>query len=331
MLKLICAWLLVMSGLPFFSAQCQTRVIWQIGKFDDSPLEFSRGGAEDGISFDIGKNNAATDWPRGQTTGHAYRILFTVDSVAGTHVLKVATLIDRPRVPVLQIDVNGHAGMFFLHPQLSYARSDSTFAFDPHESQSALDIEVPSSFLKPGQNIITITCMDEPPTANGEQEIGGISYDALSFSQVDSRSSDKTAGEAAIDAQPSILYHQTAAGLTEVVDTFIRFARPWNAGRADLEVNGNHYAADYPAGDFGERRISFDVREWSGTVHGRIRFSSGLSHAVETNLTAQRKWSLYVVPHTHLDIGYTDYQGKVAETQARVLTQADGLVRPDHG
>ena len=44
------------------------------------------------------------------------------------------------------------------------------------------------------------------------------------------------------------------------------------------------------------------------------------------SLTAQRKWTVFVVPHTHLDIGFTDYQGKVAETQARVLSQADNLI-----
>lgn len=33
-----------------------------------------------------------------------------------------------------------------------------------------------------------------------------------------------------------------------------------------------------------------------------------------------------MVPHTHLDVGYTDYQGKVAETQARVVEQAAELI-----
>ena len=37
------------------------------------------------------------------------------------------------------------------------------------------------------------------------------------------------------------------------------------------------------------------------------------------NLTLQpkRKWTAYVVPHAHLDIGFTDYQAKVAEIQNR--------------
>ena len=34
-------------------------------------------------------------------------------------------------------------------------------------------------------------------------------------------------------------------------------------------------------------------------------------------LVPQRKWTAYVVPHAHLDIGFTDYQGKVAEIHNR--------------
>ena len=54
--------------------------------------------------------------------------------------------------------------------------------------------------------------------------------------------------------------------------------------------------------------------------------AGGSSPPIKATLVAQRKWTIFVVPHTHLDVGYTDYQGKVAETQARVLTQAANLI-----
>jgi alpha-mannosidase len=316
-------WRLVLPFLAGISAAAQTRTVWQIGKFDESPVEFSRAPAEN-VTFEVGKANADTDWPGRQTTGHPYRILFALESIRGTYTLKIATLIDRPRVPALHIDVNGHAGIFFLHPKLSYSRSDFTYAFDPHESQSAVDVEVPVSFLKPGQNAITITCVDQPATPSDEEEIGGISYDALKLEQDPARAAH--AGEAEVQVEPTILYRQTGAGLTEVVDAFVRFPSPWDAGHAVLEVSGQRYTADFPAGEFGEHRLSFDVREWNGTVPGKVELSSELKRPVEVSLTAQRKWSIYVVPHTHLDVGYTDYQGKVAETQARVLTQAAELI-----
>ena len=314
-------WPLMLAFLPAIAAGAQAQTVWQIGKFDESPVEFSRT-TEDSIDFEVGKSKAETDWPRQQKTGHPYRILFALESASGAYTLKIATLIERPRVPALRIDVNGHAGIFFLHPKLSYSRSDFTYAFDPHESQSTVQIEVPASFLKSGQNVIKITCVDEPATPAGEEEIGGITYDALSLAQHSTPAGQQRRAD--VQMEPTILYRQTPAGLAEVVDAFVRFPRPWGAGHAVLEVKGQRYTADFPAGEFGEQRLSFDVPEWSGTVAGRLRLSS--ERPVEVSLTAQRKWSVYVVPHTHLDVGYTDYQGKVAETQARVLTQADELI-----
>ena len=317
-------WRLGLVFVAAISAAAQTRTAWQIGKFDDSPVEFSRATA-DNVTFEVGKNIAEKDWPGRQNTGQAYRILFPLESIRGTYTLTIGTLIERPRVSALRIDVNGHQALFFLHPKLSYSRSDFTYAFDPHESQSTLKVDVPVYFLKPGQNTITMTCVDEPATPAGEEEIGGISYDALSLEQ-DAREAAHQR-EAEVQVEPTILYRQTPAGLTEVVDLFLRSSRPWGAGHAVLEVNGEKYTADFPAGEFGERRLSLDVREWTGTVQGKVQLSPELKRPVEVSLTAHRKWSIYVVPHTHLDVGYTDYQGKVGETQARVLAQADELIK----
>lgn len=315
--------LLVLALAPVAHLCAQTRTLWQIGKFDQSPFEFSPG-SRDTATFDVHKDNAANDWPGEQATGHSYKILFQLDAIQGVYTLKIAALIDRPRVPVLKVDVNGHAGIFYLHPKLSYSRSDFSYAFDPHESQSTVDANIPSALLHSGNNAITITCVDDPPTRPGDDEIGGISYDALSLQQdVSARDSGKVTQ---VDVQPTIFYRQSAAGVVEIVDAFVRFAHPWTAARADLEVNGHTYSADLPAGDFGDSRFSFEVPEWNGTIQAMLNLTPGLKRPITVNMAAQRKWTMYVVPHTHLDVGYTDYQGKVAETQARVLTQADALI-----
>jgi hypothetical protein len=310
---------------PILSAQAQTPAVWQMGKFDESPVEFASG-AQNPVSFRIGASDVHEDWPRSQKTGDAYQILFSVDSVAGSYVLKIAALIDQPRVPALRVSINGHAGTFYLHPKLSYSRSDFSYAFDPHESQSTVEIGIPASFLQKGENTVSLLCVDDPPTPAGEEEIGGISYDALALLK---RSSGKEVQSAPVtaDVEPTIFYRRTSAGVTEVVDTFLHFPKPWRAGTADLEIAGKHYTAKVASGEFGEERVLFDIPEWSGSMDGALHVSSASKHPIPVTLTAQRKWTLFVVPHTHLDIGFTDYQGKVAETQARVLTQAANLIR----
>ena len=43
-------------------------------------------------------------------------------------------------------------------------------------------------------------------------------------------------------------------------------------------------------------------------------------------LTPAKKWNLLVVPHVHVDVGYSDYQEKVAEIQSRELDEAMELI-----
>ena len=308
--------------LPF-GALAQDRTVWQIGTFNDSPVEFLDH-AEGPVTFDIGKSDAKKDWPGHQESGRPFKISFSLPSIDGDYSLKIVALIEKPRVPALKVEVNGHSGMFYLHPQLSYSRSDFTYAFDPHESEGSLDARIPSSFLKAGANLITITGVDQPPTPTGEEEIGGIVYDALALLQHPAGQARNRDPE--IELDPTIFYHQTAVGLTEVVDAFVRFAQPWKDETVDLQIDKKHYSARLLAGDFGEQRVSFDVPEFSKTIKAQVRTISS-KHAIEVSLTPKRKWTIFVVPHTHLDVGYTDYQGKVAETQARVLTQAGNLIQ----
>jgi alpha-mannosidase len=46
-------------------------------------------------------------------------------------------------------------------------------------------------------------------------------------------------------------------------------------------------------------------------------------------LDPAKKWNFFLVPHSHLDVGYTDYQAKVAEAQSRTLDEAMQLIQ-DH-
>ena len=239
--------------LPCFAIHAQPRVIWKLGEFNESPVEFAKR-LPDSVSFQVGTSNAGKDWPGRQRTGSTYQILFSMNTIAGSYVLKIGTLIDRPQVPALEISVNGHVGKFFLHPKLSYSRSDFSYAFDPHESQSTIDLDVPNGFLRQGENVIAIRCVDDPGTPSGTEEIGGISYDALSLEADASQQVHSSA--ATVEFEPTIFYRQNQSGLSEVVDAFIRFAKPWSDGNIDLQLNGKHYAAKFP-GQFRRRKGIF--------------------------------------------------------------------------
>ncbi len=316
-------------SLSVLVAAGQARTVWQIGVFDQSPLEFKASAADADVTLAIGKDDWKTGWPARQDLKHSYTVQFPLESLQGTYTLKIATLIERPRVPALLVSVNGHTGVFYLHPRISYHPGDFSYAFDPHESDANLQINLPAAFLKPGPNEISLRCVDDPPLEPGaEADSSDLTYDALSLEHDDAHKN--SARSVSAEAEPTIFFKETSGGLAEVVDIFLRSNSRIAAGKAQLEIQGKQYSADVKGEhEFGEERVSFDVPEWQGSVEGIVRIPRGPRNGYPVQLKAQKKWLIYVVPHTHLDIGYTDYQGKVAETQARVLGQASDLIH-DH-
>jgi alpha-mannosidase len=154
-------------------AQPADEVVWQIGKFDQSPLEFSGRGSGP-VQFEVGKSNWKTDWQARQRINNPYNIVFALPPPTGTYTLKITALIEQPRIPTLQVSINGHRGTFFLRPRLSYYPGDGSFAGDPHQSESTLDIRVPSAFLIAGTNTVTLVCVDDPPSRREKKSFPGL-------------------------------------------------------------------------------------------------------------------------------------------------------------
>ena len=303
-------------------AAAARRTVWQIGTFDESPLEFSSE-PRDHIDFEIGKSDVKKQWSSYQAVGHPYRVLFALDAAHGRYLLKIGALIVQPRVPALRVEINGQGGTFFLHPKLSYFPGDVESSYHPNNSQASVAIEIPPALLRAGPNIISLTCVNDPPDTPGEESSSGIAYDAISLEQ----DNGSSYGNTTVDVRPTILYRQVKGKLLETVDAFVRFSGSSPDGIAELQMQENRYQSKMPGvNDFGERRVSFEVPEWPGTIKGKLRVTGGRARTFGITLTAERKWTLFVVPHTHLDVGFTDYQGKVAETQSRVLSQAAELI-----
>ena len=316
---------LLLCLLAFASASAEENTLWQIGKLDQSSMEFPSG-PRDHVLYQPGKSDWAKDWPGEQRTGSAYEIAFNLEKVpAGIFLLKISVLTYLPRIPALEVQINGHKGTYYLHPKLSYYLGDQRSIFDPHYSSSVLLVELSSRFLKQGENKLTLSCVNTQPPYTGQSEFSGIHYDFISLVNDPSRKATT-----AIDAlvTPTVFYQKKADRLVEIVEAFLRFNQAAPAGKAALLMNGQRYAADVPAtNDFGEQKLRFEVPEWTGTVHGRLEITAAKPASFNLSLTPARKWTLFVVPHTHVDIGYSDYQGKVAEAQSRTFDEAANLIR----
>jgi alpha-mannosidase len=318
MTRFIAVFLFFLSATT--TASAQTTTVWEIGKFDQSSSEFSDVTA-DKVLYRVGTSDWSKDWPGTQKAGSKYEIDFPLERAPrGSYVLTDSVSpYALSRIPALHVEVNGHGGVFYLDLKSSYG------TLNARPPSQTLIIDIPVSYLHKGLNSLILSCIDTRPTETAPHEVPGIRYDALSLTN-DPQSAKRSN---AIDARvnPQIFYREKDGHLFEIVDATLQFAHPLPAGHVELNIAGKSYQTSFSATeDFGEERLEFEVPEWTGTTQGQLKVTAGRHFAFDMPLTAARKWTIFVVPHTHVDVGFTDNQGKVAEVQARELDQAIEMI-----
>ena len=317
--------------------------VWRIGAFDYSSSEFRNQGDYTNSSqapvYRVGQSKEADDWWRfqpgpanGMTGGreHPFTVLFDLKQPPrGVYRLTVAVLYETPRLSYLKVDLNGRTGDFYFHPTLDYRAGDWEGTFVPQTSWDSKTINLPAAWFHQGENRLVFTALDDPPqseTSLGSIAPGhtGLAYDALELDQDSDAQYDESKIEAVI--VPSIFYRHAEKGLNESVEVYASFARTPSRGEVELSVaDGRFHSSFASSRDFGEQRLEFQVPEWAGTVRAELKIvaESKPPRSFSVDLTAARKWTLFIVPHEHLDIGFTDYPEKVAELHSQSV---DGVM-----
>jgi alpha-mannosidase len=315
------------------------RALWQIGKFDHSSMEFNQGSVGPplfGLSYPktpivyiVGQSVPKKDWPAfqpGTSNGTAgyhpypYTIQFDLkEPLKGVYSLKVGMVIQTQRLSILQIDINGHRGWAYQRPQWNDVPGDKYW-------NDTVKVELPVRFLRSGTNRLVLTAVDEP-NQRDDASNPGIVYDALELDQDPQEKFDS--GKITAQVQPTVFYQNKDNQLTEIVDVFVDHNAPSNQGRVVLAVAHQKFTQSLsPDRDFGEQRVEFAVPEFSSSTSAELTVTlRGHSRHFRKTLNPARKWTVLVVPHEHLDVGYTDYQAKVAEVQSRVLDEAMGMIQ----
>jgi alpha-mannosidase len=336
--------LIFMLGL-FQSASAAPQTVWRIGTFNQSPSEFNTGnkGAplfgsrypKGELVYIVGKSKPEMDWPayqEGATLGktgshpHPYTIQFDLDQIPqGVYTLKIGLLSETARVAVLQVEINGHAGIFYQHPKLNYGGGDRQMVTLPIAAVDTITFDLPTKLLQKGTNKLTLTAGDES-TAENEETHSIVTYDAI---ELDHDAAGKFPANAiTAETEPTIFYVRQGEGLSELVDVYVRYNSAVERGQVTLALGGKEIHQPLSAKEFGEQKVEFSVPEFTTPLNGAVTVKIG-GHAQRSpvTLTPAKKWNLLVVPHIHVDVGYTDYQEKVAEIQSRVLEEAIQLIQ----
>jgi alpha-mannosidase len=319
--------LILAAGSP-----AQERAVWKIGSFDDSSAEF---GEQASMTRPFVVNESeAREWPRVQQAvvpakaadAAPRRIRFELPGAPrGTYRLRLGLIVHTPRAPLIQVEVNGHKGLF--HQRLNrYREGNQEASIFPQYSIGELSIEIPSGFLRQGANEISLLALTDPLSTalpGGEMtEDAQLTYDALALEST--TGAEGPAGITSAEATPTVFFKRDGERLAEVVSVLVRWRSVAPQGSVTLSLPGFNrtepLASDH---EFGERRIEFLVPEFGPNTRATVKVrAQGRDYSFAQTLSPARKWTVYLVPHEHLDVGYSDFQTKLAELHSRVVDEA---------
>jgi alpha-mannosidase len=306
------------------------KTVFTLGRFDGSSREFSSGAPSSAVRLSVAEGGDTHRWfayqpiSNARTQGEAQIasaprvITFKIagDPVA-TYTMRVSLLIEHASVPGLRVAINGHQGTFYLDPKLDSRIGDGDAVSFPSFSQAMVAFEIPGKFLHAGENEIALSAVaggDGPQVPDA-----GLNYDAIELTE----GAKKENGEASVHVTPTIFYKQESGDLQEGVDVTVR-AGAAPVREATLTVKGSKHTISLdPTVQWGEQRSRIYLPAFEPHTRMVTELASDRGpRRSEQIVDPAKRWTVYVVPHVHFDLGYTDYQAKVASVQSRVIDEA---------
>ncbi|HBY98156.1 MAG TPA: hypothetical protein DEP84_30140 [Chloroflexi bacterium] len=274
---------------------------------------------------------------------HPYSIEFLLDSAPVVpHLLRIHYLVITPRLPHLEMRVNGVAGCACLRPAPSQSGEIRVHAglHTTIYSEAVAEVVIPPALLRPGENRLTLVCRDAGETIRVERSeavkrldrmasSAGILYQGITFSRLDEPPSTSVAN---LTIRPSVIYREAAQGfLVERCQLYLELNHGIDPTRLSLSLESDgrteQLELSLPATTFGHLHQAFELFDGDGPVTYRIRGKvNGEAFEQAGRFARRRKWNVYLTPHAHTDIGYTHRQWEVAERLCRNIDKALDLL-----
>jgi hypothetical protein len=149
-----------------------------------------------------------------------------------------------------------------------------------------------------------------------------ISYDAVALEN--DPNARETGGITGVEIKPTVFYKSQARQLGEVISVTVTWKALSPQGTVALSAGQSHQTQPFaPGHEFGEQRLEFLVPEFAAGTRAEVQIqANGSNRRFVQTIAPAKKWTIYLVPHEHLDVGYSDYQWKVAELQSHAIDDA---------
>ncbi len=323
----------------------------------DATVEWDR---SDGVpTARVSLDDAASDpWPAiqpgpfdsdGGFIAHRVEASFTLAADALLR-LELHFSSERGPCPDLEISVDQkYRGIF--HPVVERSDRSETGQPGPIAGSGRLHVPLPSRWMNAGKHTFSITTVLDEGSALGEHSQVGhdVRYrpneelpaargmygswfgSYLRWSSVALVTSESDSPPPSAVIRPTPLFIKTEGAVSELIDIDIS----WSAGDAvptDLTLHWGGEPVDVPAPpagrDFGMFRWRHAVAEFTDAAPAQVT-AGGIALGPVTMIAPCRQWDLHLIPHVHLDLGFTDTQGKVLELHCRNIDRALDLFDDD--
>jgi len=289
-------------------------VLWQVGKCDGSYAEFGIAGHQEnytrdfpgGATFEVGKGDPAKDWvyiqpgPDDKWAGegeHPFEVVFNLDEVPkGPFELKVDLVDVSPTdAPTLRVRINDNVCSYDLK-----AGASQKSLTDPTKgrSQSVLMCAA-GGFLHQGRNVVNLTI------TKGSY----VLYDCISLSQID-KAPHVVQG---LTLRPTFLFKKRGDRLYQIEYATFDLFQDLPSVRTELTSDsGLKLEQDFRDVRSGTRNLELEIpAPMSRTEKVALKLHAGDEiFEARGEIVPQKQWKVYLMPSTHLDIGYTDIQDK---------------------
>lgn len=307
-------------------------ILWQIGEADNdtedlalAPNGYKRY-SQDGY-FVAGYSDPKTDWPYvhpgpldgwAGTTPKVFTIIFSVAKLPleGECQLQFDFVdVHKMQPPKLEVYVNGN----MLSRQLvSGSGSDAALMGDPSKGQEQkATMAFPTRFLRRGDNVISIK------NAMGSWLV----YDSVWLEapqETQTAPLEKPITQINKVQSLPLLYEKEGA-LYQTIRLWIRhFGEPLEA-----QLRLNNREPEPVSIQPGAQTLDVEIPALESAMPGAVDIMKDgeVQSRRECLLFPARQWTVYLMPHTHLDIGYTHLQSEVEQKQWQHLETAMGIIQ----
>jgi hypothetical protein len=310
----------------FPSRAVETNLLWEIGTADRDNKEFALAPGDyakyrqDGF-FVPGESDPRKDWPYVQPgpddawaggREHTFIVLFGVKTAPQDGSCRlVLDLLDAQRrtAPALKIEVNGES----FERSVTPGAGDETIQGHPDQGKpSRVKVEFPVRLLKAGDNQVRIT------TIKGSW----LLYDRVGLEGPSGIETAKVTTHTVVErVQPLRALQDRAGKLFQPVWVTVRHTGPSATCMVRIESGFGAVQALEPGTRVIPALTLAVTNETQRKLEVLVDEKPLLSQQVSLKPVPQL--TVYVLPHSHTDIGYTEIQGNVEKKQVQNLV--DGI------